>query len=199
MIPRHFAEFIRFGECDCLGARRPAVLIDMDAERFGVLQEVNELTEKLRLPVATMSSSMGTFSEQSPLFAGIYFGSASSQQLRDLVEGSDCLIAIGHRRVDCTSDCFTDHLSDSVVRLEGYSADVSNEYYEGITLRDVSRRLIDSVPVRQAEATRHRTVANSTALETFDTPLTQAEFRGALQKFRRSKEEEKTCTWKFEP
>jgi indolepyruvate decarboxylase len=42
------------------------VLIDMDAERFGVLQEVNELAEKLQLPVATMSSSKGIFSEQSP-------------------------------------------------------------------------------------------------------------------------------------
>jgi indolepyruvate decarboxylase len=164
-------------------ARRPAVLIDMDAERFGVLQEVNELTEKLHLPVATMSSSKGTFSEQSPLFAGIYFGSASSQQVRDLVEGSDCLIAIGHRRVDSTSGFFTDHLPDSVIRLHGYSADVSNEYYEGITLRAVLRRVIDSVPVRQAEPTRHRTVANSTALETSDTPLTQAEFWGALQNF----------------
>jgi len=67
-------------------ARRPAVLIDMDAERFGVVQEVNELTEKLQLPVATMSSSKGTFSERSPLFAGIYFGSASSQQLREFIK-----------------------------------------------------------------------------------------------------------------
>src|SRR5580693_2294101 len=41
-------------------AQRPAVLIDMDAQRFDVLQEVNELTEKLQLPVATMSSSKGT-------------------------------------------------------------------------------------------------------------------------------------------
>jgi len=63
------------------------------------------------------------------------------------------------------------------------SADVSNEYYEGITLRAVLRRVIDSVPVRQTEPTRHRTVANSTALETSDTPLTQAEFWGALQNF----------------
>src|SRR5260370_33975978 len=52
-------------------ARRPAVLLDMDAERFGVLQEVNELTENLHLPVATMSSSKGTLSEQSPHFSGI--------------------------------------------------------------------------------------------------------------------------------
>jgi TPP-dependent 2-oxoacid decarboxylase len=109
--------------------------------------------------------------------------SDSSQQLRDVVEGSDCLIAIGHRRVDSTSGFFTDRLPDSVIRLDAYSADVSNEYYEGITLRAVLRRVIDSVPVRQAEPTRHRTVANSTALETSDTPLTQAEFWGALQNF----------------
>jgi indolepyruvate decarboxylase len=179
----------RLASCAChiagrlSSARRPAMLIDMDAERFGVLQEVNELAEKLQLPVATMSSSKGIFSEQSPLFAGIYFGSASSQQLRDLVEGSDCLIAIGHRRVDSTSDFFTDRLPDSVIRLDGYSADVSSEYYEGITLRAVLRRVIDSVPVRQAEPTRHRTVANNTALEISDKPLTQAEFWGALQKF----------------
>src|SRR5258708_30916314 len=123
------------------------------------------------------------FSEISPIFAGIYFGSASSQQLRDLVEGSDCLIAIGHRRVDSTSDFFTDRLPDSVIRLEGYSADVSNEYYEGITLRAVLRRVIDSVPVRPAGPTAHRTVANSTALDTSDAPLTPVEFSAALQYF----------------
>src|SRR5260370_12552081 len=100
-----------------------------------------------------MSSSKGTFSEQSPLFAGTYFGSASSQQLRDLVEGSDCLIAIGHRRVDSTSGFFTDRLPDSVIRLHAYSPDVSNEYYEAITLPSVMRPLSDSLPPTQHDPT----------------------------------------------
>ncbi len=158
----------------------------MDAQRFDVLQEVNELTERLQLPVATMSSSRAPSRNNLTSFhAGIYFGSASGPAARDLVEGS-VIVLLQSVIVasDSTSDFFTDRLPDSVIRLEGYSADVSNEYYEGITLRAVLRRVIDSVPVRQAEPNgHHRLAANTTALGTSDTPLTQAEFWGALQNF----------------
>lgn len=116
-------------------AQRPALLLDMDTDRFGVLQEAAALAEKGQLPVAVLTSSKGTFSEQSPLFAGVYFGAASKPSLRKIVEESDCLITIGFRRVDSTSGFFTDAIPATAIHLNGFSAEVGEEHFEGITLR----------------------------------------------------------------
>ena len=58
-------------------ARAPAVLLDLDADRFGVMGEITQLAAKLRLPVAALNTCKGAFDETSPHFVGTYAGSGS--------------------------------------------------------------------------------------------------------------------------
>lgn len=118
-------------------ARSPALLLDMDAWRFDVLKEIRNLAEKLQLPVAALPCAKSTFSEQSPLFAGIYAGASSKPGVRHIVENSDCLITIGLRRVDLSSGFFTDAIPPDAIHLNGHSAEVDAEFFEAITLRAV--------------------------------------------------------------
>jgi indolepyruvate decarboxylase len=115
-------------------AKAPALLVDLDAERFGVLREIEELADKFQLPVATLTSSKGVFPEQSPRFVGLYFGAASKASVRKVVEESDCLLTIGLRRTDSTSGFFTDTIPATAIHLNAFSTDIRDDHFEGVVL-----------------------------------------------------------------
>ena len=164
-------------------AHSPALLLDADADRFGVLEEIKALAETLRSPVATLTSSKGTFSEWSPLFAGIYFGAASKPSLRKVIEESDCLITVGLRRVDSTSGFFTDTIPATAIHLNGYSADIGEEHFEAITLRT----LLESItqPLKSSHVRDQPRLMSLSANDfgTANGPLTQAQYWKAMQDF----------------
>lgn len=122
-------------------ATSPALLLDLDADRFHALGPIEDFADRAQIPVATLCASKGMFSEQSPLFAGLYAGAASAPQTRKTVEESDCLLAVGYRRVDTNSGVFTDRLPEDTIWLRPYSADVGEENFQAITLVDVFERL----------------------------------------------------------
>ena len=92
------------------GAKSPAFLLDMDAIRFGVPGQIMEVAERFQMKVATLNCAKGAVPESSPQFVGIYAGMASSPVTREAIEGSDCLLAVGYRRVETTVGFFTDKL-----------------------------------------------------------------------------------------
>ena len=53
-------------------AKSPAFLLDLDADRFGVLGQVERLAKKLEMPAAVLNTCKAAFDETSPLFAGVY-------------------------------------------------------------------------------------------------------------------------------
>src|SRR5262249_17907352 len=91
-------------------AKSPAFLLDMDAIRFGVSEQVMELAERFHMKVATLNCAKGAVPEGSPQFIGTYGGLASAPATREAIEASDCLLTIGYRRVETTSGFFTDKL-----------------------------------------------------------------------------------------
>jgi indolepyruvate decarboxylase len=100
-------------------ARSPALLLDMDAERFGVQPLIARLAEHWQIAVATMATAKGALSESSPQFAGLYLGAASAPSTRETVEGSDCLLTVGHRRIESTTGFFSDRLPASAIHFNG--------------------------------------------------------------------------------
>jgi indolepyruvate decarboxylase len=88
-------------------AKSPAFLLDMDALRFDVSTQIVELAERFQMQVAVMNCAKGAFPENSGHYVGTYVGSiASSPATRSAIEGSDCLLTIGYRRVETTVGFF---------------------------------------------------------------------------------------------
>jgi indolepyruvate decarboxylase len=52
-------------------AASPAILVDADADRFGVAPELVELAQKMRTPVAVINAAKGVIDESSPHYVGI--------------------------------------------------------------------------------------------------------------------------------
>src|SRR5215475_8311464 len=112
-------------------AKSPAFLLDMDAMRFGVSQQIIELAETFQMPVAVLNCAKGAFPENSSRYVGTYVGSiASSPATRQAIEGSDCLLTIGYRRIETTVGFFTDKLPASAIQLNSASVDTAGKNYQ---------------------------------------------------------------------
>ena len=163
-------------------AKAPALLLDLDADRFGVCEQLAALADARQMRVATMNTCIGTFPETSPLFAGTYAGVDSTPAARAAVEQSDCLLTVGFRRIEATTGFFTDRLPVSAIHLHAFSTDVGADNYQAVILPELVQGLLDTSPApKQA--------AQPTASVPVTAPpsgrLTQASFWTAMQAFLR--------------
>ena len=164
-------------------AKSPAILIDLDADRFGAVDEIKELAHKLQLPIAAINTAKAVIDETLPNFVGLYFGALSPPEVRLAVEHSDGLLAIGVRRVDLTSGCFSDAVPDSAMHARGYSVDIGEDNYQAVRLKDVLRAVIDAVSPVTDRAMPAGTAAAAAATEPSSRALTQAAYWAVIQDF----------------
>lgn len=76
-------------------AARPALLLGIEIQRYGVAKEVTALVQKLGLPWASTLLGKSVIPEQTAGFVGVYAGERSVPAVKKVVEESDALLAIG--------------------------------------------------------------------------------------------------------
>src|SRR5215475_3807955 len=168
----------------------PAILVDSDADRFGVASELMRLAEKLQVPVAVISTAKAVIDETLPHYLGIYNGKASEPHVREAIETSDCLLSIGYRPIEVTTGDFTASLPVDAIRARGHSVDVGDDNYQAVTLKEVLRGVIDAVPHVRSRTPRPvaAVVARMHADGSHAHPsakLTQAAYWQAIQRYLR--------------
>ena len=166
-------------------AQSPAFLLDIDAMRYGVSKQIMDLAERFQMQVALLNSAKGAFPENSSHYIGTYVGSiASSPATRDAIEGSDCLLTIGYRRVETTTGFFTDKLPASVIHLNSDGVDTAAKNYQGVYLAELLQSVIDS---SSGIVTKKQPVRPSkqASFVPSDEPLTQDAYWKAIQNFLR--------------
>src|SRR5215468_189671 len=166
------------------GARSPAFLLDLDAIRFGVSRQIMELAERFHMPIATLNCAKGAVPETSTHFVGTYAGAGSASATRDAIEGSDCLVTVGYRRVESTTGFFTDKLPASAIHIKTSYVDVVDKNYQGVYLAELLRAIADSSSaiVTQKPPTRP---SKSSSFVSSDDPLTQDAYWKLIQNFLR--------------
>jgi indolepyruvate decarboxylase len=76
-------------------ARRPVMVVGVEVHRQRLARDVVALAEHLGLSVVSTFMGRGSFPDDHPQYAGVYLGPASPPGVRELVEGSDCLLMLG--------------------------------------------------------------------------------------------------------
>ena len=170
-------------------ARSPAILADLDADRFGAAGQIMELAEKMRVPVAVAPTAKAVIDETFPYYAGLYNGQGSiPSQVCEAVENSDCLLAIGYRPIDLTTGDFTASLPASTIHLRGHSVDIGADNYQAVTLAEVLRAVTDAVPQATSRPARQPAPPPAAAGNQGDgsATLTQAAYWQAIQRYLRA-------------
>jgi len=125
-------------------SERPALLVDADAQRFGLGTLIRELGESAGIPSATMSSGRSILDEQHSLYRGIYVGRVSAPATVAAIEGSDCLLAIAVRFFDSTTSIFSHDLDErKMILIDPFSVSLDGETIEGVEANGILQGLVN--------------------------------------------------------
>jgi indolepyruvate decarboxylase len=168
-------------------ARSPAFLLDIDAMRFGVSEQIMQLAERFHMRVATLNCTKGAVPESFPQFGGTYCGIASPPETRQAIEGSDCLLTVGYRRVETTTGFFTDNLPASAIYLSSDSVDTAGKNYQGVYIAELLQSIVDSSSgIVTKKQPPHP--SKQVPFVPSDDPLTQDTYWKAIQNFLRPRD-----------
>ena len=165
-------------------AKSPAFLLDIDVMRFGLSAQIMEIAERFQMHVATLNCAKGAVPETSHQFLGTYCGIASAPATREAIEGSDCLLTVGYRRLESTTGFFTDKLPPTAIHLNSTYVDAADRNFQGVYVGELLQAIIDSSSDKLTEKQpprpqKHLDFAPS------DAPLTQDAYWKAVQNFLR--------------
>lgn len=121
----------------------PLVLAGVELMRHNLGAETLKLIETVEIPFATMLSSKSLLPELHPQFAGIYQGGWSKKHVREQVETSDCIIALGVWMTDLDTGLFSVNLDEKhVISANASEVRIGRHYYPNVQLQDFIQTLI---------------------------------------------------------
>lgn len=131
----------------CLSeAKKPVVLIDMDAKRFNILNELLEIIERNKIPFAQLATGKALLNESNDLFVGTYKGKDSEEKVKDVVENSDLIITTNLNIVEWNSGEYSLKLSkDNMIIIDKDYVMVKKEVFEGVYPKELLINLKDEI------------------------------------------------------
>jgi indolepyruvate decarboxylase len=137
-------------------AERPVLVAGVELLRYGMQNAFKKLVEKTNIPVTSTILGKSAFGERDPLYIGMYEGGLSQEQVRQYVEGSDCLILLGVLLTDLDLGIFTAHLDQgksiystsekTSIRYHTYNAVYLNGFLQGLLQADIQTRPDPLIP-----------------------------------------------------
>jgi TPP-dependent 2-oxoacid decarboxylase len=137
-------------------AKQPVLVAGVELLRYGMHNAFKKLVEKTNIPVTSTILGKSAFGERDPLYIGLYEGGASKEQVRQYVEGSDCLILLGVLLTDLDLGIFTANLDQgksiystsekTSIHYHTYNAVYLNGFLTGLLKADLKRRQDQDIP-----------------------------------------------------
>jgi len=125
-------------------ARRPVVLIGIEAFRYKVAKDIVKLVEKMGVPCCTSVLAKGAFPMNHPLYMGVYIGAISPRAIRARVEEADLIIGLGMFLTDIElgGSQPAEALRHRSIWAVEHHVNVSFHTYTDVTLRDFVHGLL---------------------------------------------------------
>lgn len=136
-------------------AKQPVLMVGVEVRRFGLKDKVIGFAEALNLPVVTSILGKATFPETHPNFIGNYFGQFGNPKVKEYVEGSDCVIALGAVMTEMESGGYTAKLSpENLVQINNHEVMVGYHHYNGLKLDQVLDLLLETTTAKLKPTSR---------------------------------------------
>ncbi|NPU86091.1 MAG: alpha-keto acid decarboxylase family protein [Syntrophaceae bacterium] len=117
--------------------------------RCGLKKTVTDLVTASGLPYAAMIMDKSVLDETHPGYMGIYDGRLMNEEVREFVEGCDCVIEIGALMTDLSSGGFTARIDPAKsINIALHHVRVGYAVYKNVEIRDVLTALAGRLPRR---------------------------------------------------
>ena len=160
------------------------ILADVEIHRFGLQDDLLALAEQTGMPIATTILGKSVVPESHPLFAGVYEGTMSREEVTEFVESSDCLLMLGCWMTDINLGIFTANLDPSRC-IDATSEDlrIHRHHYQNVRLDDFVRGLHSrGLKINPTTPPRHPSPVQAVWTPAGETPVTSARLFARLNK-----------------
>ena len=172
-----------------MSAKRPALLVDVDANRFSLRVLICGLAERYSIPFATTSSGKGVLNEHHPLYCGVYAGQGSAPSTIEIIEGADCLITVGVRFFDANTCIFSQNISASrTIVVDPFHVAMDGNHFEGVTAGKILSLLVERLPRREKAQLESATTVEAAVRATPEQRLTHADLWPRIERFLQPKD-----------
>ncbi|MCA9175516.1 MAG: alpha-keto acid decarboxylase family protein [Planctomycetales bacterium] len=137
-------------------AQRPLILAGIEVHRFQLQDELLELAEQTKVPIAATLLAKSVIRETHPLFIGVYEGAMGTKEVTAYVEESDFVLLLGTFMTDINLGIFTANLDmGNCVCATSEELRVHHHHYHGVQLQD----FLSELKRRQPRATQREVPA----------------------------------------
>src|SRR5262249_12581218 len=102
----------------------------------------------------------------------------------EAIEGSDCLLTVGYRRIESTTGFFSDKLPAGAIQLQSSYVGAADKNYQGVYIAELLQSIVDSSTGIVAKKQPARPSTQLSFVPS-DDPLTQDAYWKAMQNFLR--------------
>ncbi|KAI5954987.1 PDC1 [Candida jiufengensis] len=158
-------------------ANNPIILVDACASRHDCKKEVAKLVDLTQFPVFTTPMGKSGINESHPRFGGVYVGSLSQPDVKEVVEGADLVISIGALLSDFNTGSFSyGYKTKNVIEFHSDYTKIRQATFPGVQMKEALQKLLTTVtqsinPSYKPIPVPRAKLINSPHPE--DTPLTQ--------------------------
>ncbi len=136
-------------------ARTAAILAGYLIPRLGCGTAAQALVEATGLPFATMFMDKTSLDEAHPQYIGIYGGRLMNPEIREFIEGCDCVLNLGALWSDLNTGAYTANLERSrTIDVRHHLVRVGQAVYPQVEMCDVLAALTRKVPKKRVAAPR---------------------------------------------
>lgn len=130
-----------------VAAQQPVILLGWEVIRHGLQEKVKTFIEKSGYPFCVFPTAKTVLSEDHSQFSGMYQGSWSREEVRKLIEKSDCVLMLGGFFIDTDTGGFTAKLDENtLIQANFLQVRVRHHHYQDVLLSDLLDELIKNAP-----------------------------------------------------
>ncbi|WP_010235523.1 alpha-keto acid decarboxylase family protein [Clostridium arbusti] len=165
-------------------AQKPILLPDIMVSRYNLQAVVENLADKMDIPVATMMTGKGSFNESHKNYIGLYAGRWGSLEVKDFVESCDCILAIGPIWSDYNTGSFSAQLNPvNIIEIQHNYVKVGMSVYENVLMEDLLNELVKVVDKKSFPIPNMKMIYTENGASNGNDQISSVYYYPKLQKF----------------
>ncbi|MEC7838847.1 MAG: thiamine pyrophosphate-binding protein [Chlamydiota bacterium] len=125
-------------------SKQPVIWLGYEVHRFGLSELFLKFAEKYHIPITSTLLGKTVINEDHPLFIGVYQGDLSCDEVREYVESSDCLLAIGTMLNDVNTGIFSAKIDQkNRIFAQSDSMQIGYHHFKEINLGEYLQKLYE--------------------------------------------------------
>ncbi|KAI5965892.1 PDC1 [Candida pseudojiufengensis] len=127
-------------------SNNPVILVDACASRHDCKKEVAQLVDLTQFPVFTTPMGKSGINESHPRFGGVYVGSLSQPDVKEVIESADLIISIGALLSDFNTGSFSyGYKTKNVIEFHSDYTKIRQATFPGVQMKEALQNLLTTI------------------------------------------------------